>query len=132
MKSLRSNRGWSNAPSEERTCDLLRASGVRETRDAAGRISYDRKERHASHLAACGTSGYEVRFAVASETQVSGVGDDSEVALWRLKRRTRFVHKGMFAFDLTRVKQGATQQLATDAEWQYEIEIEFCGQRRRG
>ena len=28
MKSLRSNRGWSNAPSEERTCDLLRASGV--------------------------------------------------------------------------------------------------------
>ena len=56
----------------------------------------------------------------------------SEVSLWRLKRRTRFVHKGMFAFDLTRVKQGATQQLATDAEWQYEIEIEFCGQRRRG
>ena len=102
---------------------------MRETHDDAQKVSFLRKERHEQFNCECGTSGYEVRFAVASETEERiGFQDSSEVSTWRYKQRTQFVHKGLFAFDLTKVKQGATQQLAKGAETQYEIEVEFCGQ----
>eukprot|EP00908_Phaeocystis_cordata_P016703 Transcript_280.p1 GENE.Transcript_280~~Transcript_280.p1 ORF type:complete len:403 (+),score=83.31 Transcript_280:92-1300(+) len=132
MRNLMSNRGWSNQPKEETTLDLIHASGVRETRDNANQVSFLRKQRHDAALVMCGD--YEVRFAVASENRavpgrdLPAEGDTSEISTWRYKRRIQFVHKGLFSFDLTKVKQGATQQLAQQADTQYEIEVEFCGQ----
>ena len=129
LRSLASNKGWSNKPKERTTLDLIHASGVRETHDDAQKVSFMRKERHEQFNCECGTSGYEVRFAVASESEERvGFQDTSEVSTWRYKQRTQFVHKGLFSFDLTRVKQGDTKLLAQQAETQYEIEIEFCGQ----
>ena len=130
LRNLASNKGWSNTPKERTTLDLIHASGVRETHDDAQKVSFMRKERHEQFNCECGTSGYEVRFAVASETEERvGFQDTSEVSTWRYKQRIQFVHKGLFAFDLTKVKQGATQQLAKQAETTYEIEVEFCGQK---
>ena len=130
LRNLASNKGWSNTPKERTTLDLIHASGVRETHDDAQKVSFMRKERHEQFNCECGTSGYEVRFAVASETEDRlGFQDTSEVSTWRYKQRIQFVHKGLFAFDLTKVKQGATQQLAKQAETTYEIEVEFCGQK---
>ena len=130
LRNLASNKGWSNTPKERTTLDLIHASGVRETHDDAQKVSFMRKERHEQFNCECGTSGYEVRFAVASETEERiGFQDSSEVSTWRYKQRIQFVHKGLFAFDLTKVKQGATQQLAKQAETTYEIEVEFCGQK---
>ena len=130
LRNLASNKGWSNTPKERTTLDLIHASGVRETHDDAQKVSFMRKERHEQFNCECGTSGYEVRFAVASETEERiGFQDSSEVSTWRYKQRIHFVHKGLFAFDLTKVKQGATQQLAKQAETTYEIEVEFCGQK---
>ena len=127
MRNLMSNKGWSNQPKEQTTLDLIHASGVRETRDDANKVSFLRKERHDALLSPCGSSGYDVRFAVASESEATG--DSSTISTWRYKRRIQFVHKGLFSFDLTKVKQGTTQQLAQQADTQYEIEVEFCGQR---
>ena len=129
LRSLTSNKSWSNEPKERTTLDLVRASGVRETRDDANKVTFLRKERHEQFNCECGTSEYEVRFAVASESEERvGFQDTSEVSTWRYKQRIQFVHKGLFSFDLTKVKQGDTQQLAKAAETQYEIEVEFCGQ----
>ena len=129
LRSLASNKGWSNKPKERTTLDLIHASGVRETHDDAQKVSFMRKERHEQFNCECGTSGYEVRFAVASESEERvGFQDTSEVSTWRYKQRIQFVHKGLFSFDLTKVKQGVTKLLAQQAETQYEIEVEFCGQ----
>jgi len=129
LRSLTSNKSWSNKPKEQTTLDLIHASGVRETHDDAKNVSFMRKERHEHFNCECGSSGYEVRFAVASESEEKvGFQDTSEVSTWRYKQRTQFVHKGLFSFDLTKVKQGVTKILAQQAETQYEIEVEFCGQ----
>jgi len=126
LRNLRSSKTWSST-AEEDTLDLQHASGVRETRDKkTGGTSFLRKERHDAMLADCGTSEYQVRFSVASENEIAH--DTSEVSLWRYKRRHKFVYKQMFAFDLTVARQGETQERAKQAEPQYEIEIEFCGQ----
>lgn len=126
LRNLRSSKAWSST-AEEDTLDLMHASGVRETRDKkTGGVSFLRKERHDSVLAECGTSEYQVRFSVASENEIAN--DTSEVSLWRYKRRHKFVYKQMFAFDLTVARQGETQERAKQAEPQYEIEVEFCGQ----
>ena len=71
-------------------------------------------------------SGYDVRFQVSSETETSA--DASREDLYRHKQRYTFVHKGLFKFELTRVKQGPTQEASLRAETTYEVEIEFCGQ----
>ena len=99
LRNLASNKGWSNTPKERTTLDLIHASGVRETHDDAQKVSFMRKERHEQFNCECGTSGYEVRFAVASETEERiGFQDSSEVSTWRYKQRIQFVHKGLFAF----------------------------------
>jgi hypothetical protein len=70
--------------------------------------------------------GYDVKFAVASEAEASA--DSSPVHLFRHKQRFTFVHKNLFKFELTRVKQGSTREAAIRADTSYEVEIEFCGQ----
>lgn len=129
LTSLQSHRGWTNNPAPVRTLDMMHATGVRETasREQAGPSTFLRKVKHAAETVST-PSGYNVRFALAAETESSA--DASEVHIYRHKQRFTFEHRGLFKFELTRVKQGPTDIVAQQAETQYEIEIEFCGQGR--
>lgn len=128
LAHLQSHTGWSNRPAEVETMDKMHQSGVRETVDAVTkRRNFLRKGRVEDPLQVQPTQAHAVRFAVASENECAP--DDSRVTTWRRKRRFSFIHKGMFAFDLTRVNQGTTEQLAFTSPVIHEIEIEFCARR---
>jgi mRNA guanylyltransferase len=64
-----------------------------------------------------------VRFSVANEVAVAEPG--GRACNWRFKRRYRFVYDELFAFDLTEVKQGATEAEAKDSASVFEVEIEY-------
>jgi hypothetical protein len=83
---------------------------VRETIDMAShRRSFLRKNRTSEPILVEATPEHAVRFAVSSE--IESPPDDGRVVTWRKKRRVSFVHKGMFAFELTRVNQGPSEQV---------------------
>jgi len=127
LGKMRENKGWSKPPKRAETWDLIHASQVRETRDVETRTtSFMKKQRGSIHDTQA-SAEHAVRFGVSSETPCDH--DDSAVHMYRHKTRYTFVHKGMFAFELTRVQQGASTQLARDAPVVHEIELEFCGQR---
>ena len=127
LKHMKANKGWSNTPEYHMTLDRMHSSGVRETVDVnTHRSTYLRKNR-AGMFEVPATREHEVRFAVSSE-HVSP-SDDSVIQTWRHKRRICFVHKKMFSFELTQVRQGSSEQDALRAPVVYEIEIEYCGQR---
>ena len=136
LSSLQSNRGWSNVPKPSVTLDRMHATGVRETIEMGPNgqplpkpAQYMRKVK--GHDVPWTTpSGVPVKFAVASERESSA--DPSPVHLYRHKQRYSFVHKNLFKFELTRVKQGPTNESASRAETQFEVELEFCGQGEVG
>ena len=133
LAALMANKAWTKAPVPVVTMDLMHATGIRETRavsEGGQPVSkppvFLRKTK--GHEATVTTpSGFTVRFAVASEAECSA--DSSPVHLCRHKQRFTFEHKKLFKYELTRVKQGSTSQAAFDAEMQFEVELEFCGQR---
>jgi len=132
LQSLLSNKGWSNRPVPIVTLDKMHATGVRETIEMEqGRpnpkkpIIFLRKEK--GHSVPWTTpSGINVKFAVAMETECSA--DPSKVDNYRHKMRYTFVHKNLFKFELTKVKQGSTSESAMMADTSFEVELEFCGQ----
>ena len=66
-----------------------------------------------------------MRFQVSKE--VPQHNDSSDVNNVRYKRRTTFVHKNLFKFELTKVRQGPNETIARQAAEEYEVEIEYCG-----
>ena len=126
LASLHSNRSWSARPSVADTCDLMHATGVRETRDRSRRVEFLRKEKDSRYVFLEQTPAeHDVRFQVSKETPETN--DTSEVHNVRFKQRTTFVHKNLFKFELTRVRQGPTEAVAMKAPVEYEVEIEYCG-----
>uniref|UniRef100_A0A7S0L938 mRNA 5'-phosphatase n=1 Tax=Coccolithus braarudii TaxID=221442 RepID=A0A7S0L938_9EUKA len=127
LAHLKSNTQWSNTPEMRETLDLVHVSGVRETR-GTGTRSFLRKNK-INHVEFQGSPAHAVRIAVAEELPCGE--DESPVQTYRFKRRITFVHKGMFAFELTQVRSGWSEQEARSSPIMHEIEIEFCGQKLR-
>jgi len=125
MAHLKSNQLWTNSPEERETLDCIHVSGVRETIDSDNRHTFMRKNKIKDVIVQV-SPDHPVRFAVAEE--MPGSADESPVSQWRFKQRITFVHKGMFSFELTRVRAGTSEQAARSAPISHEIEIEFCGQ----
>jgi len=129
LTSLLSNKAWSNT-AQAITLDVMHATGVRETREmmqgAAPKPPTFMRKQKGNDIKVPTGSGYDVRFQVSSETETSA--DASPAHLYRHKQRYTFVHKRLFKFELTRVKQGPTLEAANSAETTFEVEIEFCGQ----
>ena len=121
LTNLHSNKSWSTPPQRVETCDLMHATGVRETREGQ-RVSFIRKERGNEFLVSTPVR-HDVRFQVSKESEEHN--DSSEVHNVRYKQRTTFVHKNMFKFELTKVRQGSTDMAARQSGMQFEVEIEF-------
>ena len=133
LSSLLSHQGWSNKPAPVITLDKVHATGVRETvsiNDTTQPTVFMKKIKgpHMEMQSSMQPS-YTTRFAVASEEEKAA--DQTEVLTYRHKQRYTFEHKGLFKFELTRVKQGTTDQVARNAETGYEVELEFCGQESK-
>lgn len=139
LNALQSSRAWSSAAPPYCSLDVVHATKIRETHDQTPGVaqrppSYMRKQK-GEDIKVPTASGFDVRFQVSSETETSA--DSSPAELFRHKQRYTFVHKNMFKFELTRVKQGPTREASLRADTTYEVEIEFCGQenadaQRRG
>lgn len=130
LSGLKTHRGWSNTPAAACSLDKMHATGVRETvnytADGPTPAEFMRKQK-LSDVTVSTPFGYDVRFQLATESNCAA--DPSPVHLFRHKERHTFEHKGLFKFDLTRVKQGSTDQAARTTETQHEVEVEFCGQQ---
>ena len=132
LNVLQSHKGWSAAPPPALSLDIMHATGVRETIDQTPGVpakpsQFLRKQR-GGDLKVPTPSGYDVRFQVSTEQEASA--DASPAHLYRHKQRFTFVHKKLFKFELTRVKQGPTHEAALQADTTFEVEIEFCGQEQ--
>ncbi len=118
---------WAHKPEEETTVDLIHQSGVRESVHlATGARSYLRKSRMHDFTVEP-VAGHPVRFTISSERECAA--DSSPVVQFRRKKRIRFVRKHMFSYELTTVNQGDDEQMARASPVQYEVELEFCGQK---
>lgn len=128
LQSLTSCHAWTNTPTPEVSVDQIHATGVRESRKLvtgqAPPATFMRKQHGDEFFA--DAAGHDIKFQVSSERESSA--DASPVHCWRHKQRIEFIHKDVFRYDLTRVKQGSNDQAARAAETQFEIELEFCGQ----
>jgi hypothetical protein len=130
LASLQSNKGWSSVCTVV-SLDMVHATGVRETKvhdkGHFGPSCFLRKNKRAE-ITFDTPVDYTVRFQVSDEIETSA--DSSESHTFRHKQRYTFTHKDLFKFELTRVKQGPSDQAALAAETQFEVELEFCGQLR--
>ena len=111
LANLKSNTGWSKPPAEEETCDYMHASRVRETRRRNGAPSFMRKVKK-EQLTVQVSPELEVRFAVAEEVACPATSEADAVTSVRFKYRYTFVHKRLFSFELTKVHDGPTAELA--------------------
>ena len=135
LQTLLSNKSWSNCPIKPHlSLDMVHASKVRETQAfdissgrPSGPTTFLRKVRQ-SECKVDTPSGHAVRFQVSSETETSAA--PPPIDTYRHKERYTFVHKNLFKFELTRVKQGPTDEAARRADTTFEIELEFCGHDR--
>ena len=125
VASLMSNKDWSSEPVKVDSTDLMHATRVRETRVGQQR-TFIRKERAQDDIYVTTPTGYDVRFQCATERDMPA--DATPIHQVRYKQRMTFVHKGLFKFELTRVKEGPNERAAWGAEDQFEIEVEYCGQ----
>ena len=128
LSALKSHKHWAKPPMPELSLDMMHATGVRQSivysASGPGPATFMRKQK-GSDLTVSTPSGYDVRFQVATEQECAA--DQSPVHTYRHKERFSFVHKDIFRFDLTRVKQGTTDQAARQNETTYEVELEYCG-----
>jgi hypothetical protein len=127
LRKLRSNPHWSVAPVTITSSDLLHASGVRETRGGPEGTSFLRKQKLETFDVFGTDSHHPVRLQASSEKPVGPC--TTPLSMVRHKRRHTFVHKGLFKFELTEVKTGPSWETACHEDSEYEIEVEYCGQR---
>lgn len=98
--------------------------------EAAAPTTIAKQRRHVRDVV-LGVPGAQcdVRLSVQTERAVSPMAG-ALVQKLRLKDRLSFLHKGVFSFDITLVRQGDELEEALKAPPTYEVELEFCGQRR--
>ena len=127
LQGLLSHKGWSNAPIKpHHSLDMVHANGVRETMTYDGSANSFMGKVKTEDVKVETPIGHAVRFQVSSESEVSAA--PPPVHMFRHKERFTFMHKQLFKFELTRVKQGPTDAAARQADTQFEVELEFCGQ----
>ncbi|KAJ1630086.1 hypothetical protein T492DRAFT_1006064 [Pavlovales sp. CCMP2436] len=127
LRKMRTNKGWSQKPVTITSSDLLHASGVRETRGSPEGTSFMRKQKIDTFDVFGTDSHHPVRLQASSEKPCAA--DQTPLSVVRHKKRHTFVHKNLFKFELTEVKSGPSWESACQADTEFEIEIEYCGQR---
>mmetsp|Transcript_941 Transcript_941/g.2529 ORF Transcript_941/g.2529 Transcript_941/m.2529 type:complete len:314 (-) Transcript_941:165-1106(-) len=127
LRRLHTNKAWSVKPTIIRSADIIRQSGIRESQGGPEGHVFLRKER-LDVLDVHGTDTHHpVRLQASSEKRVAP--DHTPISCVRHKQRHTFIHKNMFKFELTEVKQGPSWEAAFVEDSEYEIEIEYCGQK---
>lgn len=126
LRKLRSNPAWSQKPVTVTSSDLVHVSGVRETRGGPEGVSFLRKLKLGTFDVFGTDTHHPVRLQASSEKPTAA--DSTPLSVVRHKKRHTFVHKNLFKFELTEVKSGPSWETAMNEDWEYEIEVEYCGQ----
>jgi hypothetical protein len=110
--------------------DISHYSRLRETLRQGHPPSYMRKTQvDRQDVRAGGPGGDLLRFAVSTEVPQPPPHAGDGVEVCRIKARNTFVHKGEFRYELTEVRSGADARAAERAPVEFEVELEWCGQR---
>jgi len=128
LRKLNTNPNWSVKPTVIASTDILHQSGVRESRGGPEGTVFMRKQRVETFDIFGTDTHHPVRLQVSTEKPTSA--DQSSWSLVRHKKRHTFVHKNLFKFELTEVKQGPSWETAAEEDSEFEIEVEYCGQRK--
>jgi hypothetical protein len=127
LRQLSSNKHWSVPPVTIKSSDVLHASGVRESRGGPEGTCFMRKNRIDTFEVYGSETHHPVRLQASSEKPVAQ--DVTPISMVRHKKRHTFVHKGLFKFELTEVRAGPSWETALANDSEYEVEVEYCGQR---
>mmetsp|Transcript_5896 Transcript_5896/g.9062 ORF Transcript_5896/g.9062 Transcript_5896/m.9062 type:complete len:342 (+) Transcript_5896:133-1158(+) len=123
MKMLMKNPSWSNKPAWDQSEDWSFDGRIRRTILSNGSQVVVQKEQFDRFDVGA------IRFSVAQEFPMESTWKPGGPArIVRKKKRMSFVHKNLFAFELTLVQQGQTREEAQRAPVKYEVELEFKGQ----
>lgn len=128
LRKLHTNKAWSVKPTVVRSADIIRQSGVRESQGGPEGHVFLRKQRLDTFDVFGTDTHHPVRLQASSEKPVAP--DHTPISCVRHKQRHTFVHKNMFKFELTEVKQGPSWEAAFTEDSEFEIEVEYCGQGR--
>jgi hypothetical protein len=102
-----------------------RMNNVRRRTFSDGRVEIIQKERMAVHDVPVPNRPMDLRVSLAREKAVTiGGPSDPRVTATETKKRYRYVHKGIWAFELTEIQ--GTKDIDSECATRYQIEIEFC------
>lgn len=127
LRKLKSNPLWSQKPVTVTSSDLVHASGVRETRGGPEGTLFLRKQKLETFDIFGTDTHHPVRLQASSEKPTAA--DTTPLSIVRHKKRHTFVHKNLFKFELTEVKSGPSWETAVNEDSEFEIEVEYCGQK---
>jgi len=112
---------WSSKDTETFVDERLDA--VRRRTFSDGRTEVIRKERIAIRDVPMQTSPMDLRISLAREHRISTIEGSSKVTSRESKKRYRYVHKGIWAFELTEIE--GTKDIDSECSKRYQVEIEF-------
>jgi hypothetical protein len=127
LSKLKKNDKWTRTESVN-TKDIVYMSGIRETQSDRGSTFLRKTTSDFRDVTDEASGKTTVRISLQKEEPMASVSDSDQPQCVRYKHRNSFEHKKMFLFELTRVWQGRTSELAKTANPQFEIELEFKGQ----
>jgi hypothetical protein len=120
---LESYKKWTQTTFELFTDDYFPGHARRRTY-LDGRVEIVRKERVVTHDMALPDKPMDLRVSLAREHRLDAIDSFATVASRETKERHRFVHKDLWAFDLTQI-EGGLKDIDADCSTRYQIEIEF-------
>lgn len=102
------------------------ADGHRRRTFSDGRVEIIRKERIVTHDVPMAGRSMDLRVSLAREAKRQGneVPADVRIASKESKKRYRFVHKDLWAFELTEI-EGPSGDIDSECSTRHQIEIEF-------
>jgi hypothetical protein len=112
---------WSKVETESFVDERFR--DVRRRTFSDGRIETIQKERVSIHDIPVPDKSMDLRISLAREHRIATVDSSSRVISKETKKRHRFVHKEIWAFELTEIE--GTKDIDSECANRYQIEIEF-------
>ena len=126
-RKLSSFSGWQTRLDED-TADSRYAGDIRVTARGGGAAPEVIAKETLAHVDAHLVDGVSLRLVLAAEDAAPLPRAGAPLLNVRFKARSRFCLPGGIAFDLTRVRLGASHEAAAASPMSYEAEVEWCGQ----
>ena len=122
-RRLESNKKWSRTETQSFVDEHFIEGHQRRRTFSDGRIENIRKERIVVHDVPMSNRPMDLRISLSKEHRIDGPVHGTPSSRKETKTRHRFVHKDLWAFELTEIE--GPRDIDSESSRRYQIEIEF-------